>query len=253
MRLLHALLFAVALRASTAPAFSYFDSEIDYWTPKPNEPTPKASASDGREKDTKPSPPASSSFDWKQHTDPKNDEFFREGDYIPPAPFMELVRNPTDENIKHWFEFIGKKNELSNRLNQRIQEYVGQSGAGLDGKARSIVQVQSTNETASQPDYSRYRFRLYFHSGCPHCKRMMQSMTDLQARGYFVEIVQIDDNPQAIRGLPFPVRRSEPGELESKEIRSWPVLLVGDLQKKVVYRINGYQTTTDILKSIRRS
>jgi hypothetical protein len=252
MRLLHALLFAAALRASTATAFSYFEYEIDYWKQKPTEPTPKTNAADDREKDAKPSPP-SSSFDWKKHTDPKNDEFFREGDYVPPAPFMELVRNPTDENIKNWFEFIGKKNELSKRLNQRIQEYAAQSGAGLDGNARSIVQVQSTKEPASQPDYSRYRFRLYFHSGCPHCKRMMQSMTDLQARGYFVEIVQIDDNAQATRGLPFPVRRSEPGELESKDIRSWPVLLVGDLQKKVVYRINGYQTTTDILNSIRRS
>ena len=251
MRLLPVLLFAVALRASAASAFSYFESEIDYWTSKQAASARQTSAGEEREQEAKPAPPAP--FDWKKHTDPKNEEFFREGEYIPPAPFMELVRNPTDENIKHWFEFIGKKNELSTRLNQRIQEYVAQRGTGLDDKARAIVHAQSTEESASQPDYSRYRFRLYFHSGCPHCKHMMQSMTDLQARGYFVEIVQIDDNIQAARGLPFPVRHADPGELESKGIKSWPVLLVGDLQKKVVYRINGYQTTANILSSIRRS
>lgn len=253
MRILHVLLFAVAMRASAASAFGYFESEIDYWKPKPTETASEKSTTDAKQTDPKPKLPPTSPFDWNKHTDPKNDEFFREGEYIPPEPFMELVRNPSDENIKHWFEFIGKRNKLSQRLQQRMQEYVAQNGGRLDDKARSIVQVKSAEVNISQPDYSRYRFRLYFHSSCPHCKRMMQSMNELQSRGYFVEIVQIDNNLQATRGLPFPVRHAELGELESKDIKSWPVLLVGDLQKKVVYRINGYQTAANILNSIRRS
>ena len=252
MPLIRTLLLIGALSTSSAFGFTYFDSEIDYWNLKPagSSPQERETATKQASQET---PAPSSSFDWKKHTDPKNDEFFREGEYIPPAPFMELVRNPSDENIKHWFEFIGKRNELSQRLQQRIQEYTAQSGPRLDGQARSIVQAKAAQVNVSQPDYSRYRFRLYFHSSCPHCKRMMQSMTELQTRGYFVEIVQIDDNAQATRGLPFPVRHADQGELESKDIRSWPVLLVGDLQKKVVYRINGYQTTANILNSIRRS
>lgn len=253
MRLSYALLFAVAMHASVAAAFSYFESKIDYWKTQPTESAPKKVTTEKREKEDKPSPATSPPFDWKTHTDPKNDDFFREGDYVPPAPFMELVRNPSDENIKNWFHYIGKRNELSQRLNERMQEYVAKRGAGLDGGTRAIIKAKSEEVSASQPDYSRYRFRLYFHSGCPHCKRMMQSMTELQSQGYFVEIVQIDDNLSATQGLSFPVRRADPGELEAKDIKSWPVLLVGDLQKQVVYRINGYQTAASILNSIRRS
>lgn len=259
MRLRYAVLFVAAMRASSAAAFSYFESEIDYWQSKPAEPPPaesKAAADKpAREAPVPPAaPPAPEPFDWKKHTDPKNDEFFREGDYIPPAPFLELVRNPSDTNIKHWFEYIGKRNELNRRLNERMREYVAQRGAGIDDRARAIVQTQATAEANASPppDHTRYRFRLYFHSTCPHCKHMMQTMSELQSRGYFVEVVQIDDDRRAAQGLPFPVRNAEPGELESKGIKSWPVLLVGDLQKKVLYRINGYQTTANVLNSISR-
>ncbi|MGE0172449.1 MAG: TlpA family protein disulfide reductase [Oligoflexales bacterium] len=253
MRLHYTLLLLVSMQASVATAFTYFESEIDYWRVKPTEGDGKTAKMGKGEKKDKPSSTVSPPFDWKKHTDPKNDEFFREGDYIPPAPFMELVRNPSDENMKNWFQYIGKRNELSQRLSQRMQEYVAQRGSSLDASTRIIAQAQSDEINPSQPDYSRYKFRLYFHSSCPHCKRMMQSMTELGSQGYFVEIVQIDNDRKATQGLPFPVRSADPGELESKGIKSWPVLLVGDLQKKIVYRINGYQPTGKILNSIRGS
>ena len=44
-------------------------------------------------------------------------EFFKEGDYSPPEPFMELARNPTDENIRMWFQYLDKKNWVFKYLN----------------------------------------------------------------------------------------------------------------------------------------
>jgi len=69
--------------------------------------------------------------------------------------------------------------------------------------------------------------------------------------GYFVELKQIDSNPEIRRSLPFPVTQASKEELESKKINSWPVLFVGDLKKKVVYRLNGYRSTSEVISAIQ--
>jgi glutaredoxin len=100
-------------------------------------------------------------------------------------------------------------------------------------------------------DFSRFRFRMYFESSCPHCKRMMETMKELQDSGYYVEIRQIDQNPKVASLLPFPVEQATPQELKEKDVTSWPVLFVGDLKKKVTYRLNGYLSTQDVLSAIQ--
>ena len=100
-------------------------------------------------------------------------------------------------------------------------------------------------------DYNRFRFRLYFESSCPHCKRMFQTMKDLQTRGYFVELRQIDKGPKGPMRLPFPVTYASRKEVKEKNINSWPTLFIGDLKKKIVYRLKGYHSSLDILSVIR--
>ena len=83
---------------------------------------------------------------------------------------------------------------------------------------------------------------------------MTQTMRRLQDLGYYVELVQIDDDdPGAFAGLPFPVVTPAQGELATRKITSWPVLLIGDLKKKAVYRLDGYQTVENVLSALRRS
>ena len=84
-----ALLAALNVGTS-ASAFEFFESGIDYWS-KPEAVRPATAPSSKSAV-----PPTSSQFDWNRQLDPKNDEFFREGDYVPPAPFLALVRNPSD-------------------------------------------------------------------------------------------------------------------------------------------------------------
>ena len=217
-------------------AFEYFKSDIDYWKgPKKLLPAKKERAS----------------FDWEKHLNPKNDEFFKEGQYTPPAAFMELVRSPNDKNIKNWFALVEKKNQLSQRLTNNIQQYLKKNQ--MRPAEKSIVKNIATKLPQSSKDYSRFRFRLYFESSCPHCQRMMKTMHELQRRGHFVELKQIDKNSKISNPLPFPVTFATKKELEEKNINSWPVLFIGDLEKKTVYRLDGYRSTKEVLLAINRS
>lgn len=249
MRFLIASIMAfLSLSSGYLYAFDFFETDIDYWN-KPKvkkEPSPPIT---NKEK-AKVSVEKTDSFDWKKQLDPKNDEFFKEGNHTPPAAFMELARNPSDQNIKNWFKLIEKKNLLSQRLSQRIAEYVKKNK-----KLRPEEKIALTDTKQELPqsadDYERFRFRMYFESSCPHCKRMFQTMKELQEMGYFVELKQIDDNTQIRRSLPFAVTQASKAELKNKNISSWPVLFIGDLKKKVVYRLNGYRSTSDVISAIQ--
>tara|TARA_B100000745_G_C19943155_1_gene318109 strand:- start:332 stop:580 length:249 start_codon:yes stop_codon:yes gene_type:complete len=80
---------------------------------------------------------------------------------------------------------------------------------------------------------------------------MMPELIKLQNMGFFVELRQIDHNQKFAQGLPFPVTQASQAELKEKNINAWPVLFVGDTQKKVIYRINGYQSADSIISTIQ--
>jgi glutaredoxin len=242
-----------SLASAQADEVQYFNHGIDFWhdsvpdpkakpagvSPPPSPsvlgkqtPTQDAAAGD----QTKGGSLSGGAFPWHQYLDPKNKEFFKEGDYTPPEPFMEIVRNPTDANLKMWFDYISKKNELSSRLEARMQEYLAKNGPAIPAQEKERVATQLAHLPKTAPNAKRFRFRLYFDSHCPHCKRMLGTMADLQTRGYFVEARQVDKDTRDLAGIAIPVEQAQAAEMKEKEIQSVPVLLVGDLAKKVVYR-----------------
>ena len=223
-------------------AFDYFDSDIDYWNEQWR----------GQEQARPNQKKKASEFDWSKHLNPENKEFFKEGSYTPPAAFMELVRNPNDENIKNWFALVAKKNQLSQQLTDRIQKYLAKNQK-LARPKKGIMQNIANNLPKNTKNYKSFRFRLYFESTCPHCKRMMQTMSELQDNGYYVELRQIDKNHAGMQPLPFPVTYATERELQEKNINSWPVLFIGDLERKMVYRLDGYRSTSDVLLAISNS
>ncbi len=236
--------------------FNYFSDSIDFWGTN-EKAERKVDAAKKPEitkaSETKPdeTQPSGTSFPWAKYLDPNHKEFFKEGDYTPPEPFMEIVRNPTDENLKQWFAYIKKKNELSTQLHERMQDYLAKSsGNAVEPEHKTKLLAATASLPKVAPDSTRYRFRLYFDSKCPHCKRMMGTLSQLQAQGYFVEARQIDDDPAGLQGLPIPAERAAAGEIQSKSIQSVPLLLVGDLKTKTVYRITGFQSAPDVLKSL---
>lgn len=250
------LSFRSLREAAAESSFDYFGSGINYWGSVPLS-TSSTDVSPLEKEVLEPSSApqtgnnTESSFDWDKYTNPKNREFFKEGDYTPPEPFMEIVRSPTDENLKRWFAYIEKRNEFSQRLQKRMKEYVEKSSGKLNGRARAHLQERVAKlPIVMDQDTRRYRFRMYFDSKCPHCKRMFGTMASLQERGYFVEALQVDQDQKAIQGLPIPVRQASKEELLERKIEAVPYLLIGDLKQKVIHPLQGYQSVASIFQAL---
>ena len=233
------LLFVIS---STALGFDYFGDKIDYWGREPPptqvqqpEPQPKPEMKE-----------VSKKFNWGNYMNPKNEEFFTEGNYKPPEPFMELARNPTDENIRNWFAMIDAKNKLMDNLNVQMAAYLAKNSGELKPEEKQALEQSMQRVGSTHLDTKRFRFRLYFDSSCPHCQRMMVTAKDLQDQGFYVEVRQIDREKPTFP-VPFPAAFASKEELVERKINSWPVLFVGDTAKQLVYRIDGYQPTPSIL------
>ncbi len=166
---------------------------------------------------------------------------------------MEVVRNPSDANLKNWFAYMNKKNELTQKLQERMNEYLAKNAPSVEPTAQATLKQRLAALPVAAPDTQRFRFRLYFDSHCPHCKHMFQTLYDLQKNGYFVEARQVDSDPRGLEGLGVPVARVAPGEVQAKDIQSVPVLLIGDLKKKEVYRLTGYQSTANVLAALKQA
>jgi len=234
-------LYLIMFTILRAEEMEYFDTQIDYWEEKSS---PKKKA----EKKLKPKI-KESEFKWGQYLNPEKDEFFREGEYLPPKPFMELVRRPTDKNITMWSKYIDKKNELLARLQLRMEQYLDKNKDKMPKQAINEFKNQ-VNKVESKISYDtkQYRFRFYLESSCPHCKKMITTIKELQNKGYYVEARMIDKNSRL--KLPFPVLQASKEEIKKYKIKSVPFLIVGDLKKKVVYTLNGYQTVKSIFEKI---
>lgn len=198
----------------------------------------------------------SSKFPWSKYLDPRHDEFFKEGNYTPPAPFMEIARNPSDENIANWFHYLELKNEITHRLQARLVTYSGgQSPRGDALLFESRSSEQATHSTAPAPapevDAKKFRLRLYFDSKCPHCQHMLSTMSELSKYGFWVEFRQIDGDVSARGKIPFPVESATPKELKQYQISGVPVLLVGNLKNGTFFKIQGYQSTESVLQALR--
>lgn len=225
-----------------ANGVEYFDTPINYWGESKKqeltEPKPEQSNKITKNK-----------FEWNKYLDPSNDEFFKEGDYTPPKPFMEVARNPSNENLKNWFEYIQAKNDISKRLQTRMIEFVG---AQSPMSERVEQQNQQVNRTMSI-DSSRFKLRMYFDSVCPHCKKMFETLDKLSLDGFQIEAVQVDHRPFERANSKIQFSRSDKQELKKHGISSVPHLIVADLKRKALLPpIQGYQEYEQIVEYLRK-
>ncbi len=250
----------IAATSIQARELSYFDSTINYWRSKSEQespqPTKDAEVLTAKDKYKKIQSKSEKNdqrfeFQWQEYLDPKNPEFFREGDYMPPEPFMELVRNPTDANIRMWFSYMEKKNELSTRLAKRMEEFAKNNTVLLPKEAKENIQKIADDFPISTDDFERLRFRMYFDSQCPHCHEMFETLNDLQDRGYFVEARQVDQGSLAGIKSNVAIAQASPQELKKFNVTAVPLLLIGDLKAKKVYRQSGFMTPEQVLSAIR--
>lgn len=245
---IHKLVFLLLLSSFVhAEKLEYFDSKIDFWGDKPGaKDTPKVQTSPADKQDSK--------FPWKTFLDPKNKEFFKEGDYTPPEPFMEVARNPTDDNIKQWFELMKKKNELQTKLQERMAEYLAKNGEVKvpPNVATPVAISPKAKEQNVVLDPSRFRLRMYFESTCPHCRRMFQVLKELQDGGFHVEALQVDSGPVPDAEKVVPISRADRNDLKKHGIKGVPFLLIADTKRKALLpAIEGYHDFDEILRLLK--
>ena len=236
---------------ASASELQYFDQKIDYWNDgRAQLPAKEISSPLAPERAEK------GAFPWKTYLDPKNKEFFKEGDYTPPEPFMEVAKDPSDENLKNWFEFMKKKNELAARLETRMQEYLGkQESPGL--AAQLATRVAKNEVKAAIPvrvDPSRFRIRMYFDSHCPHCRRMFSVLKRLQDDGYKIEALQVDGGPVPPDENGVPRGKADLAELKSHGGTAVPFLVIADLKRKALLPgIQGFHEYEEVMALIREA
>lgn len=243
------VLLLVSLSAQ-ASELQYFDQKIDYWNEgKSSTPVKEVSSPIAAELDSK------GGFPWKTYLDPKNKEFFKEGDYTPPEPFMEVAKNPSDDNLKNWFEFMRRKNELAARLETRMQEYLVKNQEQPALATQVAVRVaKNESKLPARIDPSRFRIRMYFDSHCPHCRRMFGVLKRLQDEGYKIEALQVDSDrvPPDENGVP--IGKSNLSELKGHGGSAVPYLVIADLKRKALLPgIQGYHDFEEVMSLLREA
>ena len=237
------LLISLLSLSQSSFAINYFENGINYWSDDKEQKAKEEPIAKNQ-----PIPKKDEKFSWNEYLNPNKDKFFDEGNYSPPKPYLELIRNPTDQNIKNWFKIVDTKNKMLTKLQERVQEYSLKNKQFINGAKNKIATLESLK---SKPDIERFHFRLYIDSKCPHCQRMLNTMKSLQDDGYFVEVKQIDDDFKATQGIPLNITPANKADIHKKDIQSVPVLFVGDLNKKQVFRVQGYRDQNEIFQIIK--
>ncbi|MBX3032902.1 MAG: hypothetical protein KF865_03190 [Bdellovibrionaceae bacterium] len=234
--------------AALAGDLSYFDSKIDFWGEKK---TMAASPLTVEKTEA----PEGGKFPWKTYLDPKNREFFKEGDYTPPEPFMEIARNPSDENIKNWFEFMKKKNELARRLDERVREYlVKNAQAPAIGPDVTDPEKKTPVPLPGPLDTARFKVRMYFESTCPHCRRMFGVLKRLQDEGVEVHALQIDRGPVPADEKIVPLGLATQEEIKKHGINGVPFLVIADTKRKALLPpIQGYHDFDEVISLLKNA
>ncbi|MBX2996117.1 MAG: hypothetical protein KF681_14925 [Bdellovibrionaceae bacterium] len=247
MKLFNFMIWLLMPLAALAGEVSFFDSKIDYWGEN------KKTTNNSPLIVEKTEAPEGGKFPWKTFLDPKNKEFFKEGDYTPPEPFMEIARNPSDENIKNWFEFMKKKNELARRLDERVREYLVKNGQPLSIQPDALASPSKASPRAQGPlDTARFKVRMYFESTCPHCRRMFGVLKRLQDEGVEVHALQIDRGPVPADEKVVPLGVATQEEIKKHGINGVPFLVVADTKRKALLPpIQGYHDYEDVVSLLK--
>lgn len=239
-----------------AKEIQFFDKKIDYWKKKTKrKPTVIISdieiidSEDEKKQDRK----KNKKFSWNKYLNKENDEFFKEGNYLPPAPFMEVARRPTEENIKNYFSYIKMKNKLSRDLQIAIANYQKKYSKELSPESKQYLSSKS-HELSPKIDYSNQEISIstYFLTTCSACKKMFRTLKILQSQGIYVETIQIDiENPRK-SGVSVPVRDAT--EKEIKGLKSAGLVVPFSIirTKDDSFTLTGYQSTQSIHREISK-
>ena len=178
-----------------------------------------------------------SAFNWDAYLNTESDEFYRNGDKMPPRPVIEAMKNQTDENIENYMKWQNKRTNMAMKFSKKIQSYV--------------VKNQKENKRIKTPSLRRYRFQYYFDSTCPNCKKMSSTVIGLDRSGFDVEAVQLDTGNQMLE-YKFKTRWVIQKDYKKHNLKGVPLLVIADLKRRQLFYIDGYVTLEEVYSFINR-
>ena len=195
-------------------------------------------------------------FLWNEYLDVENDNFFREGKHLPPAPLMEVARRPTDNNIKNYLKYFGMKNLIKARMQNAIESYIKRNKT-YDGKILPyeskkylLDKVKSFKKHVSGRE--NIVFTMFFRSTCPHCKRMFKTLENLGQMGFIVKAVQTDRLPYQERfNVPISsATKEDMNYLKRMGVKGVPFTLV-QVKDGEQYSLKGYRSTREVVSLLK--
>lgn len=189
--------------------------------------------------------PKTQKFNWNDQLDTEKDQFFKEGEYMPPAPFIEALRRPTKENIQNFEKWQEMRNLLLQRYEVARNQYVSKTGRELP---RASVNSSNVNER----DIEKYRFIFYFESTCSSCHAMFQTINEMAQRGVYVEAVRVDKSDNEVKGLDIPWNYARAEELKKLNLKAVPMLVAIDEKTKRAYQMTGRKSIKEIIQIINQ-
>lgn len=190
-------------------------------------------------------PKKAKEFNWNEQLNIENDQFFKEGDYTPPAPLIEALRRPTKENILNFEKWQEMRNLLLQRYETARTQYVGRNGVSIP---RASIETFNVDER----EIENYHYIFYFESTCPSCHAMFQTINEMVKRGVYVEAVRVDKGKNQVKGLDLPWSYAQVEELKKLDLKAVPVLVAIDEKTKKAYQMTGRKSIKEVLKAIRQ-
>jgi thiol-disulfide isomerase/thioredoxin len=222
----------LTLLATSALGGEWFGQPLDYWGGSPygaSPPPPSpvlAPESPAATTSTPQAPVPERPFDWADYTDPTQPEFWREGDHTPPAPLLELIRDPSPDNIERYRAWTSQKLEVSAEISALLAHAEQPAPVRWDG-----VQV------------------VYFYAtSCGYCQQNTPHVLDLMDKGARVLPVHLDRPSEAYpTSTPW---TEEMGQLVAMQgTPTW--VLVEDEKRRVVRGFATVDRLEDELRALR--
>ena len=234
---------------------SYFDnSEINYWEDEKKEEkeTPEKEIGQVRKMAKK----GNEKFSWKSHLNVENDDFFKEGKHVPPAPLMEVARRPTDKNIKNYLKYFGMKNFIKTRMQNAIESYIKRNNSTgpkkLTVESKNYLIAKAKEFKGHVDGREKIQFTMYFRATCPHCKRMFKTLEELSSMGFIVQAIQMDKVPLKKKyAVPISdAKKKDMDYLKSMGVKGVPYTLI-HIQDGKQYSLKGFRSLREILSLLK--
>lgn len=211
--------------SGAARAGEWFEGPLAYWEVPYGLPPRQPPVPPQEEEAPAPEGEQGPAFDWADYRDPRTEVFWREGEHVPPAPLLEVIRAPTPDNIAQYRQWTARKLEVAAWVSSLLAE---PPPAPVSWEGVTVV--------------------YFYASGCGVCAKNTPEVLALDALGADVMPVHLDrPSPAYPSSTPW---SDEMGQLV--EVTGTPTwVLIADGQRHVVRGYAPMQRLETELRTIR--